>query len=687
MPVSRTVVGLLHEFRCDEMYAEGWIHSSDIIIHNATYQCLDYEKKEGSNSIRFSEYRLSGYGEGTRENYAYVPITAVNGMRLHCWHFVQAFLGYYDTPHNEASVWKPGQGWIIIFDVRAVGAWEFKKATISGVEGAGYFQWSNWHGGAGQCNLVAYLDHVVLSRSQYVVVTNLIPGQKVKIYRSSDNVEITEATCAGGQTSVSLDVDAEEYPEYMYLKIYASDGSTLIEISPSYKMSGGDTWAWTPPGGTLTVTGTPYLFYRQGAEATPKSAALTAILKTEVGDPAPGKTIYFSTGLGSVDPASDVTDNDGEAHTTLTSSVQGITVVKCAWPGSADIPAAVAYSEHHVFYDAEAGDSEKPFQFYIEGKEFSYVRGEYALSTETTPQEFSVEIPEWTDGIIPRGLITIYRLGAAEYSGVLTKIHRDLSESPQVRLGGTDSKSLLETRVVTLSDYSGKTLTEIITGLLNAYPCAVSAGEIETYPSALSISLADEYLVSSISRVVNLIGWFYRVTPDRELDVASTFGISRPNITFSEGTNLFRVANDEDYTQIMNSVRMRGSSTLVSTVFDDPSIGAVGKLDGIAFQKSIATQSTLDIAANAELARCVTGAIKINGDALDDYDLGSWGIADWVTITSDYVDLSDSFKVVLIRRDMTDPTFAHIECANRAAVDLGDLLEKLKRELKDLNVS
>jgi hypothetical protein len=36
---------------------------------------------------------------------------------------------------------------------------------------------------------------------------------------------------------------------------------------------------------------------------------------------------------------------------------------------------------------------------------------------------------------------------------------------------------------------------------------------------------------------------------------------------------------------------------------------------------------------------------------------------------------------------MTDPTFAHIECANRAAVDLGDLLEKLKRELKDLNVS
>lgn len=655
------------------------------------YQPYDGDKMEGVRSLQFTEYRPSGPGEGTWENTAEAHILAVDGMRLHCWHKVEAFTGYYDTPHNELSIARQnGSGRVIVFDVREVEAWTFKKYTINGCAGSDFLVWwSNWHAGAGECTLVAYLDHVVISRSQYVVVTGLIPGQKVKIYRSSDNVELTEATCLPGQTSVNLDVDAEEYPEYMYVKIYASDGSTLLETSPNYKMCGGDTWAWTPPGGTLTVVGTPYLIYRQSAVATPKSASITATLKTEAGVPAPDKTIYFSTWLGSLDPASDVTDANGEAHTTLTSTVQGIAVVKCNWPGSADIPAAVAYSEHHVFYEAEAGDPDKPFQFYIEGKEFIYVPGgsNYTLSTESTPKEFSVEIPQWIDGIIPRGLVTIYRLGTAEYSGVLTKIHQDLSESPQVLLGGTDSKSLLETCVVTLSDYSGKTLTEIIQGLLGTYPCAISAGTIESYPSPLSTALVDEYLVSSISRVVGLIGWFYRVTADRKLDVASSFGISKPNIVFTEGTSLFRVANDEDYTQIVNSLRMRGSGDLVSTVFDDPSIGAIGKLDGVTFQKTITVQGTLDIAANAELARSVVGAIKISGDALDEYDPGSWGVADWVTITSAYVGLSDSFKVVLIRRDMIDPTFAHIECSNRTAVELGDLFEKLKRELKDLNVS
>jgi hypothetical protein len=685
MPISRTVEGLLAELKCDDKTGEGWQFNCDPTIHHTIYYISTGIKKEGTGSLYFSESRPSGPGEGAEENSARTSVNIVNGMRLHCWVKTDFYIYYYDIPHNELSFVLGGR--TIVFDVQATQDWTFKKYTVNAGNGAAKLWWSNWHAGAGECYFYAWIDHIVLSRTQYVVVTGLIPGQKVEIYRASDNVKITEATCAAGQTSVSLDVDAEEYPEYMYLKIYASDGSTLIETTPSYKMSGGDQWSWTSPTGTLSVTGTPYLFYRTSAVATPKSASITATLKTEIGDPVPGKTIYFSTSLGTVDPTSDVTDANGEAHTTLTSGIQGIAVAKCNWPGDADLPAAVVYSEHHVFYDAEEGDSDKSFQFYIEGKEFSYVGGEYALATETTPQEFSVEIPEWTDGIIPRGLVSIYRLGVAEYSGVLTKIHRDLSESPQVRLGGTDSKSLLETRVVTFSDYSLKTLTQIVTGLLNVYPCAVSVGEIESYPNSLSITLADEYLVSSISRVVNLIGWFYRVTAARKLDVASSFGVSKPDITFTEGLNLFGIAHDEDHSQIQNNMRMRGSSTLVSTVFDDSSIGAVGKLDGIAFQKTIVTQSTLDIAANAELARTTTGVIKISGDVLDDYDPDSWRVGDWVTITSDYVDLSDSFKVVLIRRDLADPTFAHIECSNRAAVELGDLFEKLKRELKDLNVS
>jgi hypothetical protein len=684
--MSRTVDGLLTELRCEDKTAEGWNWSNDPLIHHASYE-LWTERKEGNYSIRFLEERPSGPGESTAENSAMAPVMVADGMRLHCWHKVQVIVAYYDSPHNRLSIQDGNGNPHIVFDVRASDAWTFKKATVAAAPGNGYLEWANWHAGAGECRFSAYLDHVVLSLSQYVVVTGLIPGQKIEIYRASDDVKIAEGTCQAGQTQASVDVDAEEYPEYMYMKVYASDGVTLIEATPSYKMCGGDTWAWVSPEGTLTVTGIPYIFYREGAVATPKSATVTATLKTEVGDPAPGKTIYFSCSFGSVDPVSAETNEDGEAETTLTSAVQGIAMVKCNWPGDADIPAAVAYSEHHVFYDAETGDPDKKFQLYIEGKEFSYIGGEYAISTETTPQEFSVEIPEWSSDIVPRGLVAIYRLGVKEYSGILTKTYRNVSENPRVALSGTDSKSLLEAPTVTLSDYSDKTLTEIVTSLLAAYPSAVSAGEIETYPNALTIAFADESLVSSISRLVGLIGWLYRVTADRLLDVKSSFGLNKPATQFVYGTSLFRIERTDDYSQVENMVRMRGNDALVSTAFDGPSIESIGKIGGVAFQKTITDQSTLDIAAQAELERMVGTAIKIGGDVLDDYDPGSWGLDDWITLTCSDLDLSGIYKVILVRRDMRDPSFAHVECANKAAYELGDLFEKLKRQLKDLNVS
>jgi len=679
----------LHEFKCDS-FDEGWNFGSDPYIHHAVYSWDSVVKKEGANSIHFSENRSDPYtpGEGSRENLASVAITPVSEMRIHCWHKVSMMT---QLTHNEVGVFYLGPGGFYpAFDVTGVEDWTFKKATLTDLpspQDGMYFYWANWCYLSGPLVAHSYLDHIVLSKSQYLKVSGLVPGQKVEVYRASDNVKIAEATCASGQSSITVDIDAEEYPEYMYLKIYASDGTTLVETTPSYKISGGDEWAWTSPAGTLSASGTPYIFYREDAIAAPKSSAITATLKTEAGQPAPGKVVYFSTTLGTVDPASDTTDANGEAHTTLTSNIQGIASVKCNWPGDADIPAAVAYSKHHVFYDAEEGNPDKNFQFYIEGKEFPYVSGHYALSTDTTPQEFSVEIPEWDDGIVPRGLVSIYRLGTLEYSGILTKPHRDLSESPKVTLGGTDSKSLLEEVVVTLSDYSEKTLTEIIAGLLTAYPSAVSLGNVEPYPTPLSITFADEYLVSSVSRLVNLIGWFYRVTADRKLDLESAFGVTKPNIMFIEGVNLFRVDHDEDYSQVANRVRLRGSSTLVSTVFDDASIGDVGLLDGIAFQKTITSQAMLDIAACAELARTMGAATKISGDVLDDYDPMSWLVGDWVTITSDYVDLSDSFKIVQIQRDMVDPSFAHVECVNKRAYELADIFEKLSRQLKDLNVS
>ena len=105
------------------------------------------------------------------------------------------------------------------------------------------------------------------------------------------------------------------------------------------------------------MTSTAFIIFAPQASGTPKSATITATLLTPAGAPYPGVTIYFTTGRGSVTPASAVTDANGQASTALTSTTHGFAVVKCNWPGDASVPAAVGFMTHHVFYDAEVGDA------------------------------------------------------------------------------------------------------------------------------------------------------------------------------------------------------------------------------------------------------------------------------------------------------------------------------------------
>ena len=583
-------------------------------------------------------------------------------------------------------------GWPGLFPSRVgVEDWTLLKADVPNkLWGLNYTQQLNSHFilnyGYG-IDFNDWIDHFVVSTTKYLTVTGLTPSQKVEIYRTSDDVKTHEATCAGGQTQVVIDIDTDDYPLYCYLKIYATDSATLIETTPNHRLCGGDSWYWVSPYGTLTVESSAFIFIRSSGTGTPKQANITATLKTQAGAVAPGKTIYFTTGKGAVDPASDVTDANGEAHTVLTSDSHGIAVVKCNWPGDADVPAAVAWATHHIFYNAEVGDDEKRFQFYVEGVAYSFSKGSYSLASGAEPQMFSVQITEWLTTITRRGLVSIYRKGVKEFSGVLTKIDRTLSENPNVTLSGTDSKSLLETRVVTLKDYSAKSLSYILDDLLDSYPCGITLGTVATYPSNLTITFADETLVSSVSRLCDVLGWLYRVNADNTLDVKLSFGSSKPDVSFTEGLSLFVAGNTEDYTGMSNSLRMRGNETLVSTQFDAASVEAIGLVEDVAFQKSITAQATLDIAAVAELARRVGAAVKIAAEILDDYGMGTWTVDDWITLTCDDVDLSGTYKVVRIERDMTDENYGKVDFSNRQAVELGDLFDRLKRELKDLNVS
>jgi hypothetical protein len=531
-----------------------------------------------------------------------------------------------------------------------------------------------------------WVDHCVISLSKYITITGLNPGQVVQVFRASDNTQIDSETCGAGATSVALNVDAEDYPEYMYLNVYATDGATLIETTPNYVMCGGDTWQWTIPLGTLQSVSDAYTIYRSGSSGSPQSATVTTALLTPAGAPYPGKTVYFWTSNGSVSPTSATTDSNGQVQTTLTGSTQGIAVVKASWPGDSSVPAAVAYATHHILYDLEVGDPTKKFQLFIEGIEYEYATGDYVLSDDNTPQQFTIEIPQWVDTITRRGIVTIFRKGVPDFSGVLTGIERNLADPPHVILTGLDSKSLLDTRVVTTKDYSAQTVQYIFNDLLMSFWCGVALGSIASYPTTITQTFADQSLSSAIAALCDILGWLYRVDTSNLLDLQPSFGALKPQIQFVEGQTLFTNDYKIDDQQVCNSVRMRGAGALVSTALDGASIenDDLGLLETVTFEKSITDQNTLNIAATAELAKLAGKNIAIEAEVLDEYPAGSWGLDDSVTLTIPEQGLSDTYQIVRIERDMTDPGYAKVDFLNKISLEWTDLYGQLHRELNDL---
>jgi hypothetical protein len=534
-----------------------------------------------------------------------------------------------------------------------------------------------------------WIDHCVISLSQYLTVTGLNPGQLVEVYRASDNTKIDSEICSVGATSVALNVDAEDYPEYMYLKIYATDGVTLIEVTANYIMCGGDTWQWTMPLGTLSVISNAYTIYRSGSSGSPQSATVTATLVTLAGTPYPNKTVTFWTSRGTVSPVSATTDANGQAQTTLSSNVQGIAVVKASWAGDASVPPAVAYATHHILYHAEAADASKKFQLFIEGIEYEYSKGSYVLASDPTPQQFSIDIPQWLDTITRRGIVSIYRYGVKEFSGILTTIERKLADPPSVTLSGLDSKSLLDTRVVTIKDYSAQTVAYIFNDLLTSFWCGVSLGSVASYPVTITQTFADESLCSAIAALCDILGWLYRVDMSLQLDLQPSFGALKPNVQFVQGQNLFINDYKIDDQKVCNSLRMRGAQALVSTQIDGASIenDDLGLLEDVAFQKSITVQATLDIAATAQLAKNAGQNVAIEAEVLDNYPAGTWGLDDSVTLTVPEHELSDIYKIVRVERDMTDPGWAKVDFETKLNLEWTDLYGELHRQLKDLGAN
>lgn len=692
MPISRTINGLLTEIRCDNLTTDAWTFADSWAAPHAVWSNDATYKQEGTASLKC--YIQAGETHSHSASAASPNVSMLQGARVHVWwkmkkttlgypaparywFYIYSYLGRQTAivPQQESP---PDHDWTCMRTDIPTNALDGKDYGVFSV--ATYIYYDGGWGSYAEM----WTDHIVVSRSKYVKITGLVSGNKIEIYRTSDDVKVGEATCAPYETNVQIDLDLEEYPLYCYFKIYGTDSLTLLEISGDLTVCGGDEWYWSTLEGTMTAASDVLTFVSLRGTGTPQSATVTATLRNAGGSLMPGKTILFTTSRGELSAASDVTDANGQASAVLTSLTHGIAVVRCNWPGDGDVPAATCWVTLHVLLTAEVGDSDKAFQFYVEGVELDFVpeASTYVLASQNAAQEFSVEIPEWDDRLTRRGIVNIYREGVQEYSGILIKEEESMA-NPRIILGGTDLKELLATRNVTTKQYVAKSLSYIITDLLTSYYCGITPGSIDDYPTTFTIDFFDESLLSSISRLINLIGWQFRVSLGLTLDAHETFERQNPAIAFTGGVNLYEVKKVQDDSEIRNTVRARGSQTLESTAVNMASMSELGQLETTIFQKDITAQALLDIAASAELLRKVDDSPAITAEVHDEYAVGSWLVNDWITATNTRPALSGTYRVCKIERNMKDPEWAAVQLGS-PTLDLADLLERIVRIVKDL---
>jgi hypothetical protein len=675
MPIARTVWGLIYYDEFDGPDMNGWTE------YNPAQNDFSFYSADKHSGSACAQYSIPTTG-WSNHLYKTIPLGPV-GSRIHIWHNVGSdtnittnaalrnadytlWLGY----HNEYGPWSE--------------AWTMHSGTTPSPGGNTDVICNDVERGAGSGTCWGRVDKLVVFASLNIIMTGLTPGQKVELYRASDNTLLGNGTCAGGQSSVTITInDSEDVPEQMYFKVYATDGSTLIETTASYDVCGGDTWDWTPAAGTLTITVDADIIYRSAAAGTPKTCNVTANLKTPAGANYPGATVYFSTTLGAVSPSSDVTDASGNAETALTSSSYGIAVVKAWFLGDATVPACSAYCTVHVFYEAEAPDSSKDFQFYVEGIEYAYVTGRYTQSEVGEVNDFEVEIPEWLSTITSDGFVNIYRLGVKEFHGLLKGIKRSLA-SDRIVLRGPDVSRLLGDRVVDTKIYAAKTAQYMINDLLSAFPCGIYAGSLGSCPDTLTITIETESLLKAIPRICDLVGWRYRVKLDRTLDFAESFTGGTSSASFTEGDLLIDADRDINYLTIANKIRMKGDG-IYSTKQDGTKIQEQGLHEAPAFNKSITDQATLDAACQALVDMKKIEEETIPVKAWDEYDPGTFGPEDYVTITAPSLDLSGLYQIRKITRSTLDAQYVELELSNRTKA-YWELDEEYRRMTKDANV-
>jgi len=267
-------------------------------------------------------------------------------------------------------------------------------------------------------------DELVIAADSVIKVFGLLSGYKAKLYDPSDNL-IVEGVESGGVAT--LDVSTNPYPIAGRLKIYNAANIFQIGTDLREDFFGGDYWSLTEVGSKFTAKVDKYIINRVGGTP-PTSATVTFTLRDANNVPIGGKTLYFSTTHGTVNPASAVTNSNGEASTVVSATTLGLAVVKGLFPGEAGFPRNYTSAEISIHHDDDTPDSAKDFDVWVQGKQVVGKISEIDYVVSPSEQKTSVTVTEIPDFVQDLFDFTIYRKGVLIFRGRIEFVRRSIPE-------------------------------------------------------------------------------------------------------------------------------------------------------------------------------------------------------------------------------------------------------------------
>jgi hypothetical protein len=525
----------------------------------------------------------------------------------------------------------------------------------------------------------------MITAGDSVTVTNLQAGNKIEVYQADDTL-VGSDTVGGGETSASVNCESIlTQPFQGYIKVYDTDGVTLLHTSPTQALVIGDSFAWSAGKSYMTGPAASLRIYKAGAVANPKTQAITFTLRDLVTDlPISGKVVTFSTSLGSVAPASDTTDANGEIDVTLTSGASlGWAVVKASFAGDASWCPCNGLVEVAVYDEADSGDVTKPYQVFIQGVPTPFTGGTYRKSIAFDMQDFSLVLPDIDPAINAPFEVIIYRRGIKDFVGRITKPVRTITYN--MTIPGKSNHWKLARRVANKA-YAAQDPHAIIDDVLTRYPAGVSQGIIGTFGTPITHEFNYETDLAVIRKLVDITGWKARLNLDDSVDFAPDFGETQA-VTFARKGKAGDLVRETDFGPLDTRTFLIGDpSTLVSDKDDATAAAIYGLVEQAFFDKNATTQTVLDSENQVILDSRKVPVERISGAVIDlEYAADAYDVFDWVTVTDvDATGLSGTYRVVAIERNLTDCGAARIELSN-LSLSSEDLLAQVARIVKDLS--